>query len=475
MNPYKKLLGNSALFAIGNLGSKLISIILVPLYTYYLTTSEYGLVDIVISTSSMLLPIISLSVYEAVLRFIMDHSHDDDTILTNGVFATIVGGLIILLAYPILSYFNVLGELLPFMVLILMLQALQSLLAQYTRSIGNIKEYALNGIIMSFVTGGMNILLLVYLGWGINGYLTSLVVSNIISILYLGWASSVHRHIRLSKFDLEKLKDMFKYSIPLIPNSFMWWIINASNRYFIYLFVGASANGLFAVANKIPSLLSILNTIFFQAWQLSAIEEFGSKDKSKLYSNVFNYFSLVMFMGTSAILIILKPLINMTVQEDFYGSWRLVPFLLLGVTFSSFSGFLGTNYVAAKETKGVFKTSVFGGIVSVITNFIFVPIFGANGAGISTMASFFVIWILRERDTRKYIKMDIDKKSVFKNLAVIALQIAVLYMDRPLVQEMIIESLLFIILLLINKKYLLVVFKLVKQMIEKKKGTENED
>lgn len=475
MNPYKKLLGNSALFAIGNLGSKLISIILVPLYTYYLTTSEYGLVDIVISTSSMLLPIVSLSIYEAVLRFIMDHSHDDDTILTNGVFATLAGGMIILLIYPLLRYFNVLGELLPFMIVILMLQAFQSLFAQYTRSVGNIKKYAVNGIIMSIVTGGMNILLLVYLNLGINGYLTSLVISNLISILYLGWASSIHKHIKISKFNFGKLKEMFHYSIPLIPNSFMWWVINASNRYFIYLFVGASANGLFAVANKIPSLLSILNTIFFQAWQLSAIEEFGSKDKSKLYSNVFNYFSLVMFMGSSAILIILKPLINMTVQSDFNESWRLVPFLLLGVTFSSFSGFLGTNYVAAKETKGVFKTSVVGGIVSVITNFIFVPIFGANGAGISTMVSFFVIWILREWDTRKYIEMNIDKVSLFKNVVVIAFQIGVLYLELRMIQEIIIESLLFVILLLLNNKYFLIVFKVMKQLVNKKKDDKNED
>lgn len=467
MNPYKKLLGNSALFAIGNLGSKLISIILVPLYTYYLTTSEYGFVDIVISTSSMLLPIISLSIYEAILRFIMDRTHDDDMIITNGVFVTFVGSVLVLLLYPILSYFNVLSDLLPYMILILILQAFQTLLAQYSRAIGNVKQYALNGIIMSFVTGGMNVLLLVYLGWGISGYLTSLVISNFISIIFLSMTAKVFRHIKLSKISISKIKGLLQYSIPLIPNSFMWWVINASNRYFILFFVGAGANGLFAVANKIPSLLSILNTIFFQAWQLSAIEEYDSKDKSKLYSNVFNYFSLVMLLGSSAILIVLKVIFDYTVQEDFYDSWRLAPFLLLGVTFSSFSSFLGTNYIAAKQTKGVFKTSIYGGIVSVAANMFFVPLFGANGAGMSTMLSFFVIWILRAKDTRKFIQMNVDVKGMVRNLAIIAVQIFVLFLELPRFTEISIETALFILLLISNKKYFIGLFQMVKQLKKK--------
>lgn len=96
MNAYKKLLGNSVVFAIGNLGSKLISILLVPLYTFYMTTQEYGMVDIVITTTSMLLPLISLSIYEATLRFALDGKEDTSKIFTNSLFITIIGLFILL-------------------------------------------------------------------------------------------------------------------------------------------------------------------------------------------------------------------------------------------------------------------------------------------------------------------------------------------------------------------------------------------
>lgn len=183
---------------------------------------------------------------------------------------------------------------------------------------------------------------------------------------------------------------MLIYSIPLIPNALMWWVMNASNRYFILFFVGASANGLFAVANKIPSFLSILNTIFFKAWQLSAIEEYGDESKAKFYSQTFYYFSVVMFVGTSIILMILKYMMGILVSEEFFSSWQFIPFLLIGIVFSSFSAFLGTNYIAAKQTKGIFRTSLIGGTINIILNLIFIPLVGTNGAAISTMISFWL-------------------------------------------------------------------------------------
>ena len=455
LNPYKKLLGNSALFAIGNLGSKIISIILVPLYTYYLSTAEYGTVDLVTTTSNMLLPIVSLSIYDAVLRFMMDDDHDNKTVFTNAVLVSLLGTVVVLLIYPILAYFNFLGEVLPYMAVILILQSFQSLLAQFARAVGFIKIFALNGIIMTLVTGLMNILLIVYLKTGIQGYLSSIVISNVVSILFFVLTTKAHRYLSKQVIQKSAITYMLKYSVPLIPNAFMWWIMNASNRYFIFLFVGASANGLFAVANKIPSLLSILNTIFFQAWQLSAIEEYDSEGKASLYSDVFSYFSIVMFLGTSALITVIKPVIGFAVESSFYESWRLVPFLLLGVVFSSFSSFLGTNYIAAKQTSGIFRTSVIGGIASIITNAVFVPLIGTNGASISTMVSFFIIWVLRARETSQFVDMTFDVKNIFLNLVIIFVQIGILFIGLSSATEIMIELMLFFVLLVINKKLLL--------------------
>lgn len=466
MSTYKKLIGNSFIFAVGNLGSKLISIILVPLYTYYLTTSEYGTVDLITTTASLLLPIISLSVFDAVLRFTMDKSQPNDSVFTNAVAVTFIGSLIAILSYPILSYLNVFGDLLIFMYVILIFQAFQSLLSQFVRAIGKIKIFALNGIIMTIVTAVMNIILLAYLDMGIRGYLLATIFSNLVSIIYLTIVGKTYKFINFKKINKKLTKKMFIYCIPLIPNALMWWVINASSRYFILFFVGASANGLFAVANKIPSLLSILNQIFSQAWQLSAIEEFNSKNKSEFYSEVFNYFSMFMCLGTSVILVVIKIAMDFAVAPEFYKAWEYVPFLLLGVVFSSFSSFLGTNYIAAKKTGGVFRTSIIGGIVNIVSNLIFIPWIGTNGASISTMVSFFVIWVIRIYDTKQFINMKLNLKILITNILIIAVQIGFLYLSLNTVIELTIEGLLFIILLIVNKS----LFKLIIQLISSRKN-----
>lgn len=233
MNKYKKLIGNSAIFAVGNLGSKLILIFLVPLYTYYLTAVEYGTIDIITTTSSLLLPIISLSIFDAVLRFVMDKKYPNDVVFTNALIITILGSIIALLFYPIFMYFNVLSGLLGYMYTILIIQAFQTLLTQFIRAIGKIKVYALNGIIMTLVTAVFNIIFLVKYNMGINGYFLSIIIANLISILYLTLYTKILSYIRFDKINKKITVKMLVYCIPLIPNAFMWWTINASNRYFI--------------------------------------------------------------------------------------------------------------------------------------------------------------------------------------------------------------------------------------------------
>lgn len=462
LNSYKKLLKNSIVFALGNVGSKLILIALVPLYTYRLTTSEYGLMDIITTTINMLLPIISLSIYDAVLRFIMDKNYSNDAVITNALMITILGTIIsLIIIYPIAKHLYVLDGLLEYMFIILIMQAFQSVLSQFTRAIGKVRIYSLNGILLTIIIAIMNIVLLVNFNMGINGYLLSIIIADLLSIIFLTYSTKIYKYIIIKKIDKNLTMKMVTYSLPLMPNALMWWTMNASSRYFILFFVGASANGLYAVANKIPSLLSILNSIFFQAWQLSAIEEYDSQDKSKFYSKVFNYLAIIMFIGTSAILLVLKYVIKIVISPEFYSSWEYVPFLLLGVVFSSFSSFLGTNYIAAKQTKGVFKTSVIGGAVSILTNVIFIPLFGTSGASISTMVSFFVIWILRLYDTKQFINMNIDVKLIGINLVIILCQISILYININSIIEFISEFILFVLLNVINRS----LFNSVKHII----------
>lgn len=258
MNRYKKLVSNSIIFTIGNFGSKIISFILVPLYTFYLSTSEFGTADLVMTTATMLLPLVSLSISQAVLRFAMDDSEPVDQVLTNALIVLLKGLFVSSLILVILLFFNLPTNILVYTFATLGINAIQNVLAEYTRAIGKVKNYAVNGIVQTLVLGLSNIILIVKFNYGIDGYLVSILISSMISILYLSLRIRVWEHINYSHFDKTLTKRMLKFSIPLIPNNFMWWLINASNRYFIIFYRGVAENGLFSVANKVPSCCSSL-------------------------------------------------------------------------------------------------------------------------------------------------------------------------------------------------------------------------
>jgi len=425
MGKYKKLVGNSFIFAVGNLGSKFISFLLLPLYTYTLTTSAYGTADLIQTTINLLLPIISLNVFDGVLRFAMDKNESKSEVFTTGFQLTIIGSAISLFLGVTFQVFW--GHNAFLLVLILLVQAFQSLFSQYLKAIGNVKLFAVNGILLSVVTALLDVMLLWVFHLGLFGFLIVLIIANVVSDWFLWKRGKLSEVLRIRTVSREMVQRLIGYSAPLIPNTIAWWTTSTISRYFIAFFVGASGNGLFAVANRIPSLLNVFNTIFFQSWQLSAIEEFGSEQSSKFYSNVFKYYSQVMFFGTSGILLILKPIMRIIVSPNFYTAWKFVPLLLVSVVFSSFSSFYGQYYIAAKRTTGVLVTTVVGAAVNIGLNFVLIPRFGLLGASVSAATSYIILWILRLFQTQKIIRTTLDMPVLIGNLVVIVAQIFALY------------------------------------------------
>lgn len=452
MFDYKKLMGNTIIFAIGNMGSRIINILLVPLYTFYLSTDEYGSIDLITVTVSMLLPVFSLSIYNGVLRFTMDKGFDNEEVITNGLVITVVGSVVAaVILFPLLYQIDSFKEYIGSFYILLILNLFQSLFAQFTRAIGKIKEYSINGILTTFVTASLSVLFLAEFHMGVRGYLLASIIGIALSNTYLFITTNFHRYFFTNKIKISTMVHMIKYSAPLIPNSLSLWVTNSLNRYFILYFIGASGNGLFAVANKIPNIISVMYLVFSQALQLSVIEVYEKGSQTRIFGSVFDKFASLMLIGTSGILIFLRFVFGFLVSPDFYAAWNYVPFLLLAALFSSFSGFLGTIYIGAKNTNGVFRTSIIGAIINILLNFLLVPILGINGAGISSMVSYLVIWILRIMDTNKLANFHFKVKRVVPSLFIIMLQIVLLYTVSNDTTQLSLSILLFLICMYINR------------------------
>ncbi len=449
MNRYKKLLGNSVVIAIGNLGSKLITFLLVPFYTYTLTKVQFGTVDLLTTSVNMLLPIVTLSTFDAVFRFAMDKSGNKDVILTNGIIISLAGSAITALLVPVLAVMHVSMPI--YIYFLLVSSAFVSLLLNFSRAIDQIKTYAFSGILGTVLIAIANIVLLWWFKTGVQGYIISMILSNSIVIIFLCYMIRIWKRVRFQYASTNLIKKMVFYSVPLIPNAFSWWVNSSADRYFILAFVGAGANGLYAVANKIPSLLNILNQVFFQSWQMSAVEEFDSDDASTFYSKTFNYFLSLQFIGAAGLLLMLKLLMKIIVSSSYYIAWEYIPFLLMAVIYSSLSSFLGTTYTAAKRTAGIFLTTLAGAISNILLGFIFVPWLGIQGASFAGFLSFAIVLGIRLIDTKRFMPVIIDKKNFILNHFIISIMIIVLFLSMNFVWEQVVELFLFSLIMVVNR------------------------
>ncbi|MCA5014100.1 MULTISPECIES: lipopolysaccharide biosynthesis protein [unclassified Enterococcus] len=464
MNRYKELLTNSILFTIGNFGSKLITFVLVPFYTYYLTTQEFGTADIITTSIQLLLPLATLGAADSIIRFGMDKDYDQKKVFTNSMLITFCGLIAVSLAFITISSFIGVKKYILITILTLIMQAFQILVSTYVRSLGLIIVYTINSILYTLSICLFSLIFLLGLNWGVFGYFYAQILGAFMSILLLFTSGKLYRYFSLAVIDRSMISDILKFSVPLIPSGISWWVINGATRYIILIFVGAVGNGIFAVASKIPGLLTLIQGIFIQAWQMSAIQESKKEDKGVFYETVFSFYAKFLFTGISVFLLFLKPLIKLIFAPSYFESWILIPFLLLAAVYNSFSNFFGQIYIAEKETKGVFKTIVFAAVFCTFINILLVPSIGIIGASVAQFVGWFMTFLYRRYDTKKYVNFNIQVWNLLFCQLIIFLQILLLFQN--VINEQFANVLLWVLallILLINRELFFVCIKLMKR------------
>lgn len=416
----KRLAGNIGIFAIGNLGSKIIGFVLIAVFTRYLSTSQFGYIDLITTTINMLLPIAALSVADAVFRFSMDVDADEKQILSTGiVFTACMSIIAIVFVYPILVWLKIsyAGAILAY----LLASLFQAVLQNFVRGIGYVRLFAINGLVSAVILAIVGVWQVVLVHTGVKGYLIALISSAIFSVIFMGVVGKIWKFLKFDSNNKKLLKSMLRYSIPLIPNAFLWFFTNDASRYFIVGFLGMAANGLYAIATKLPTIINIFYTVFSQAWQISAVEEYRKNRHSAFFSDVFNADVGLSVILIGGILIILRPVMSIFVATNYFLAWQIVPSLLLASFFSNLASFLGTIYLATKQTMGIMKTTFYGMIANILFNFTLIPIFGIQGAGIGAALGFaFVTWI-RLHDIKRIVELRVNWLQLIISIVIVIL------------------------------------------------------
>lgn len=405
---YSILTKNMLLFTISSFGSKVISFLLVPLYTNVLSTSDYGTVDLVSTIVQLLIPLLTLNVQDAVLKFALDKNYRKEDVFRASEKINVIAGTG-LATILLLLYSTGIVKLNQYYMLFLFTQyffgALNNSLQMYLKADNKVIVLTVGGIANTFIACALNVLLLLVFGWGVNGYMIANTVGLIVFDIYAWIAGDITKVIRTGKAESDVRKAMVLYSAPLIANSLAWWINSASDRYILAAFRGIAENGVYSVSYKIPTILSTIIGIFYNAWSMSAITEFDKEDQDGFIGNTYSAYSMLSVLVCSAIMIVNIPIARILYAKDFFQAWRCVPFLLAGTAFNSLALFEGCIFGAVKRTGDVSKTTILGAIVNTGLNFLFIYFFGAIGAAAATMFGYITSFAARTYKMTDIIRM----------------------------------------------------------------------
>ncbi len=451
MNKSKYLLKNTALLALGNFASKFISFILIPLYTNYLTTSEYGTIDLISVITTITIPIITLNIGEAVIRFLLDETYDKNTITLIGIVIILLSSFFGLLLLPLLNLYTVLNNYSILLYFYIVTFAFSQFFLYLLRGEEKLGAYSVGVIIQTLLVGILNILFIKVLKIGISGYLLAYIISNLIIIIYGFTLTDVINAIKKYFVDKKIVFEMLKYSVVLIPNSLMWWIMNSLDKIVVVSTLGTSYNGIYSISYKLPTLLSTIASIFNQAWSYSAIKEEKSKNSEKFTNNIFEMLCIIIISMSIYILAFLKPLMKIFVGKEFYSAWRYVPLLLVGFVFVTLSSFFATSYTVKKDSVGFLKTGMIGAILNLILNFILIKPFGLYGVSFATCISYIAVFIYRYVDTQKYCSINLLSKNFAFGIILLIFSVTIINCDN-LISDIIVMINAILVLILYRKE-----------------------
>ena len=425
---YSKLAGNTLIFAISSFSSKLLTLIVQPFLTYAMAEiSDLGLSKILSQYANLLIPFVSMGMSNAIIRFGLDKGNSEKQVFTNGLL-TILGGFgILVLCWPIAQFLPDMAQYGLLIYIYVLMSCLRTLCTQFVRSRQWNKLVAVDGVLCTVATMAFYVLYLVGFKWGANGYLLAIISGDFVSVLFLMFTGKLWDFIELKGINKTLWKQMLRFSLPMIPAQISFWIINASDLFFVREMCdgldghsGDAWSGLLSTGYFLPTILTTLGLIFYDAWQLSAVTE--EEGRAKFFTQIFRTYSSVLFCCAAGIIWLCRPVMHV-MKSNYYYAWHFVPFLVLASTCSCLNQFLNSVYVVYKRSTGSLFTMLAGAVLNLILNYLLILRWGPWGVTPASFLSLMLVFLLRAYSTRGLLEIDFHPAWLVLNLALVLAEI----------------------------------------------------
>lgn len=436
MEREKRLAKNSIILLIGQVIPKLTYFIILPILTAYLTKAEYGTYDLINTLCSLVVPIITLQIQVAAFRYLIeekDNIKEKKKIITN-LFLFLIPDVIILFIGTFFSLFKYSVDVRVLISIYLVLELIYGVFGQITRGLLDTKQYSLAGIANSVINLLLTLILVYYFKLGLIGLLICLCLSVGIPSVILMFKEKMYKYFDVTLKNKAMLKKLLSYSWPMIPLAISMWIINASDRIIITLFLGIEANAVYAVARKIPNIINLVQGSFHTAWVESASLADKDDDSAEYYSKMFDTIVCIT-SGISMLVSAFSPILFfILIKGNYDEAYKQLPILILSMIFFSLSSFIGGIYTAKKKTKSVGFTTIGAAIINILIDFLLIKKIGIYAASISTLVSYVILTIFRMINVRSFVKIKYNVKKIFLIIILATISCCLLYIDNMIVK-----------------------------------------
>lgn len=427
---YKQLLSDTVVFGIGNALMKLVQFCLMPIYTAYMTTDQYGVGELINNLNELLYPLACLAIYDAVFRFALDDDGKKKKVLSSGIAVAVISIPFVAIAASI-AFFFFDFHFAWLLSLMCITAGIRYVCVHFTRGIGRPLLFAGAGVFGSLVMLAGAVVFLAIFHYGIEGYLLSFIVAHVCTTIFVVLRGQLYSYFAFTEISIDEIKSMIRYSIPMIPNGMTWSAVNFIDRYAILIVCGAGTAGLFTAAGKLPAVINMISMIAQQSLQIFAAKEIASSDKDKSFSKVFSTYSVLMLLMGSFVISITEPLSKILLKGDFIKASQYVPLFLVVALISNYAAYFAMFYNAIKDTRMILVTTLIGALINIIFAIALVIPFGPWGVIASSVIAYLIMLVIRYINTRHIVHTNLDIPYHIVAIAIIVIQVLILSLQIP--------------------------------------------
>ena len=424
----KLLAKHSIVYGFGNMLNNLAAFLLLPIYTRYLTPTDYGVKELVALSTQVVSILLATAISSAMYRFYFDYDDEQNrnevlstSIVTIGGAGLVVIFLLSFFTKPLAKVILNSSDLYIYFII-----SFSGLWFQILNDIGynylKLKQKSLTFVMFSFgklvLAILLNIYLIIYLKMGVMGVFISTLVSSVVVALILIVPILVKTGLRFSP---EKIKDMLKFGLPLIPSQLGAFIVHLSDRFFLKAYTSIAETGIYSLGYRFGAIPNnFISGPFNQIWQPRRFELYKQEDSEYVFGKIFTYFLFAMFFVGLGISILTKDILMIMSDPQFWSAYKIVPVIVLATTIFSFHYHFNMGILISKKTKYLFYINFSNGIIVLLLNFLLIKPFGIWGAAYATLLAFIYKVSLTYYFSSKYYKVYFEFARLGKLIVVAA-------------------------------------------------------